>query len=252
MNSKNVKYSRSSLLEMMDMGERFDLRGADLRGLDLTNFKFAFLSLESTKLDEANLSGALLQQVDLTGASLRGARLDNANFRFVRGDGVNFDGLHSVDCDWKWSSLIGATFTSATLQRTRFINCGLERASFEGADMTLGALIWSLAEGTNFSGTNLEDVETLGTSFRDAELSTAHNFAYCREIVLEVLMRDADKSLETMQWLGAATLLRQWCYPVWVDLLKDRPELVRVIQIFQQYPKSGCLEALYGKKSVRR
>lgn len=240
-----ISQTREHVLEVLAQGNAEQLRGADLRGLDLTRLKFAFVSLEGTQFDGADLSGSLFQHADLSGTSFRQARLDKASMRYIRANGTNFNGLHAIETDWNWSNLVGADFTFATLKKTRFLNSSLDRVTFDGANLTLGSLSWSMLDGASFRETNLLDVETLGASFRDADLKMARNFAYCREIVLEILMREADESLETMQWLGAATLLRQWCYPVWAELLRGRSELERMIRIFQQYPHSGCMEALH-------
>lgn len=244
----NSRPDRSAVLEILEQQEGHRLQGANLSGLDLTGTQFRFLSLEGVRFDGANLTGCLFQHVDLSGASLRNVQLDRSALRFVRASGTDFHNLHAYDTDWHWSSLTEADFSSARLKRTRFHNSSLEQATFDEADLSLGALTWSILDGVSFHETNLQDVETLGSSFRGANLSTARDFAFCREIVLEILSREADESLETMQWLGAGTLMRQWCYPVWADLLKDRPQLEQMIRAFRQYPNSGCLEALREHK----
>jgi uncharacterized protein YjbI with pentapeptide repeats len=227
------------------------LRGVDLRGTNLAGFHFDFLSMELSQLDGADLSHSQFNQVDITNATFRGANLDGASFRFVRGGAVNWSDIQAEDAQWDRSSLVESSFVSANLKRARFVNCGLEMASFNDADIMLGSLAWSNLDRATFRNTNLDQVETIGISLDDADLSTARSFAYCREIVLEILKRQTDRDLPTMKWLGAIMLLRKWCFPVWARLLKDEPQYYsKAVEIFRMYPASGCLEAFLNKKDA--
>ena len=227
------------------------LRGVDLRGKNLAGYHFDFLSMELAQFDGADLSGAKFNQVDMTNASFRGANLAGASFRFVRGGAVNWSDIQAEDAQWDRSSLVESSFASANLKRARLINCGLELVSFDDADLMLGSVAWSNLDRATFRNTNLDQAETIGTSLDNTDLSTARRFAFCREIVLEILKRHLDHDLPSMKWLGAVLLLRKWCYPVWVRLLKDDPTYYnKAVEIFQMYPASGCLEAFIHKKDT--
>ncbi|MEH2027478.1 pentapeptide repeat-containing protein [Nostoc sp.] len=240
--------SRTQLIEKLEAAsnslQTFGFRGVDLRGVDLTDVEFTFVSLQLACFDGANLSSAKFRYVDITNASFQGACLNNAQFHFVRGGAVNFEGVDAAGSYWDRSSLVGCNFREANLKKSSLVNSGLERVSFDAADLTLATLAWSNLDGVTFRNTNLDHVETIGTNLTDADLTTARNFAYCREIVIEVLNRHVERNLEIMQWLGAVNFLKQWCYPTWAELLKNQPNyLKKVIEIFENYPYSGCLEA---------
>ena len=61
-----------------------DLRGADLRGENLSNASLQGSSLRNADLRGANLYGADLRGTDLFGADLRGANLRNIDARGAR------------------------------------------------------------------------------------------------------------------------------------------------------------------------
>lgn len=250
---KNIIDTRSSFEEFLQQAvanSHAVLGSVDLRGQDLNGLRCDFVSLGLAQFDGANLSQAQFNYVDLTNASFRGAKLDGASFRFVRGGAVNWNNVQAEDAQWDRSSLVESNFAAADLQRSRFVYSGLEKASFDDADLMLGSFTWSNLDYATFRNTNLDQTETIGASLTGADFSSARNFAYCREIVMEILARDLDQDLATMKWLGAVTLLRKWCYPVWAKLLKkDDPNyFIKAMEIFQKYPTSGCLEAFLGNK----
>lgn len=223
---------------------QLDLRGADLRGADLSGLTFAHVALERTCFDAANLEGTTFRHVDMTSASLRGASLIGATFRHVQAGGACFAGVQARDARWERSSLALADFTGAQLKRVRFTGCDLEESRFDDADLTLAWLVSSGADRATFRGTLLRHTETLSSTFDGAELATARELAYCRELVLEILRRHTERELEIAKMVGAVAQLRTWCYPAWAALLTQEPlHFATAIRIFAQYPRSGCLEA---------
>jgi WD40 repeat protein len=93
-----------------------DLRGAVLRGEDLSYRDFTQGNLSGADLTDANLVGAVLNGAELVGATLVGARLDHAK-------------------------LVGADLTDADLTRARLTRTDLRGAVLTGSTWTHAALI---------------------------------------------------------------------------------------------------------------
>lgn len=85
---------------------RYDLSGADLRSLDLSQ-----CDLRGAKLEGANLRDCVFRHADLRGADLRGATCEQTNFT-------------GADCEY-------ARFDGAAFDRYRFAAADLDYSSFE-------------------------------------------------------------------------------------------------------------------------
>jgi uncharacterized protein YjbI with pentapeptide repeats len=219
-----------------------DLRGADLAGRDLTR-----ADLRDARLDGADLRGATIRLADLTGASLCHATLDGATFDLVRGGGLQLQGVSAVGLWADRCHLAGADLTGAQLTRSTWRACGLEGAVLDEADLTDASLAWSDLSQSTLKGTTLARAITLGTRLDGADLHQTRDFAFCREVVVEVLLRHGGDDPEVVPLIGAISLQRNQCYPVWAALVADRRDLiVRAGEAFAQYPASGCLEAFHA------
>ena len=80
------QFDRAEVLKLLKDGCKkaildYDLRGADLRGANLSD-----ANLRGANLSDANLKGANLSDADLRGANLSGANLSDANLK-----GANLD-----------------------------------------------------------------------------------------------------------------------------------------------------------------
>jgi hypothetical protein len=80
-------------------GVRANLRGANLRGADLSWANLRGADLSWANLREANLSGADLREANLSGANLSWANLREANLRNITLCGATIDGAAVRDCD---------------------------------------------------------------------------------------------------------------------------------------------------------
>jgi hypothetical protein len=69
------------LLQEVESPEQLDVRGQNLRGIDLLQFNLKGANMSHARICEANLCGANLSQADLHGADLRGAFLDRTDLR---------------------------------------------------------------------------------------------------------------------------------------------------------------------------
>jgi uncharacterized protein YjbI with pentapeptide repeats len=95
-----------------------NLRGADLRGVDLTeaNLRWANLGgglLRKADLHEANLHRALLRKADLAEANLTGVDLTGADLA-----GANLRGALLCKANLRWAELAKADLTGAVLSDT--------------------------------------------------------------------------------------------------------------------------------------
>jgi uncharacterized protein YjbI with pentapeptide repeats len=184
----------------------YDLRGADMRGFDLFQFKFTGLDLTG-----ADMRGAYFEQVDLTRANLAGANLKGACYRAAKiwpadfdaaAAGVIFCGqIHSTDgvsiaedtSEWAHSrgglerifhtvppntpvpNLAGETWDEAMFLAAWLPGSNMDGGSFVHANLKAANLIGASLRGANLTGVNLNDAlvdqaDLTGASLRDADL----------------------------------------------------------------------------------
>jgi hypothetical protein len=135
---------KAPIIELSDA----NLRGADLRGADLTK----------AELREANLSGADLGLSQLGEANLRGADLRNASLFLANLSGaeLHVSDLSGADLTLAW--LIGANLTEADLSGADLGSTKLRDANLYGANLTNADL-------TGASGATKEQLEEAAPSF---------------------------------------------------------------------------------------
>lgn len=133
---------------------RPNLRGADLSGIDLSDYY----------LGEANLSG-----VDLSNRDFSGIHLENADL-----DGTNFNNTNLTDANLIRSYLFSADLVGANLERAN-----LQATDFRDADLTRANLRETYLGGATFTGANLyladlNKATINGTTFGDNDLSVVN------------------------------------------------------------------------------
>ena len=89
-------FDRTAVIDLLKQGCKkavldYNLRGADLRGADLSNANLRDADLSNANLRDANLRGADLSNANLWGADLRGANLRGANLRDADLSGADLD-----------------------------------------------------------------------------------------------------------------------------------------------------------------
>lgn len=185
-------------------GQEADAFQADFSGADLSRASFAGANLRKTKfegakLDDADLTKASLAQADLSRASFAGAEMAEANlsetnFRGAKGKRANFVRATLTRADMREAELDAADFSGATLERVKLGQAKLRNAAFYGArgehvsmvgaDLTgmragEGASFWrgefrgARADGSNWAGTSLREVDLREVSLVRADLSGA-------------------------------------------------------------------------------
>jgi uncharacterized protein YjbI with pentapeptide repeats len=111
-------------------GQRLDLAGRSLRGVDLTGknlaaMSFAGADLSGAKLAKAVLSasdftGATIQYADFSGADLRGANFTNASIVFADFSGADFSPL-----ELRSGGGLPTRFSGATIRNSNLCGLGL-------------------------------------------------------------------------------------------------------------------------------
>jgi uncharacterized protein YjbI with pentapeptide repeats len=226
-------------------GRRDGLDDADLRGADLRRIELGFVGLRRARLDEADLSEAILQCVDLSQASLRGARLHRTHLDHVKAPRASFAGATFDRAIVEGCDLSHADLSDARLEHTFFRNSNLERARLDRARLGHGKLAHTNCTGASFRDGDLDSVLTVGSTFFLAEVETARRFFLCRDLVAEILLREVGDDFERARLVGAVATNPTWCFREWKAWLDFHPAIRdQALAVFARYPHSGCREAL--------
>lgn len=136
-------------------GEKADLHGLDLHGV--------------------NLSGARLHEVDLSGADLSGAELNGTDLHEADLKWADLNGADLHGADLKWANLHGADLSGAILVNTDLSWANLDEANLMGADLSEAGLVETNLRGANLVDANLSEVDmensniSQGTKFSKKE-----------------------------------------------------------------------------------
>src|SRR6266567_4661713 len=154
-NKMDSPLTRADVDRMLNVtnGNKLDLSGRNLRGIDLSNFDLDHANLSRADLTTANLSGADLSGADLQNAILCRANLDNANLSLAK--------LNQAD------------LREATLINAKMVGTKLIEANLSDADLTEAILSETNLEDTDLrrailSEKALEDVKLSNTKIRGA------------------------------------------------------------------------------------
>jgi uncharacterized protein YjbI with pentapeptide repeats len=162
-----------------------DLRGALLKGLDMSRVNASYSNLEGANLEGVNLErgdliSSNLQDAYLQSASLRWANLERANLQRAN---LNSANLHEAYL--RYANLQGANLAGAYLQGTNFIEANLQAANLERATLARAITVDSAdLRGANLEAANLQRVDMEGADLRDANLKDAD--------LKWAILRDAD------------------------------------------------------------
>ncbi len=148
------------------IGQRADLRGADLRGAYLqgADLRGAYLQgayLRVAYLQRADLRGADLRGADLQGAHLRGADLQRADLRVAYLQGAHLRGADLQRADLRVAYLQGADLRGAYLQ-----GADLQRADLRGADLRVADLRGADLQGAYLQGADLQRADLRGADLQ--------------------------------------------------------------------------------------
>jgi len=154
-------------------GERMNLSGQDLRGVDISGRNLTKAIFQETWFSAGNLRSVWLKEADLEGAMLWGvegsnARMNRAVMSSSNCEGANFAGgdftqIQAVNARWNNIRLDEATMTGAKVIFSNLQNATLDRADLSNANFMF----------TNFDGASLRGAIVIGTDFRGAKLPYA-------------------------------------------------------------------------------
>lgn len=121
-----------------------DMRGANLRDVDLHGLPLARAGFRSTELSDANLSQAELEEAWLNDANLCRANLRNMNAygaRLLGADLTSADltGANLCSADLSGAILRSATLRAANLENARLVDTNLQEADLREARLNMAS-----------------------------------------------------------------------------------------------------------------
>ncbi len=146
-----------------------DLRGVNLSGTDLTQANLSLAKLSRANLSNAMLSNAELVAADLNSAQLSGASLTGADLR--RAD-LRQANLNSADLTA--AKLRRADLTQADLSRARLSSVNLNASNLTAADLRFADLQQADLSEANLSEANLSNANLSGAKLSHANLQNAN------------------------------------------------------------------------------
>jgi uncharacterized protein YjbI with pentapeptide repeats len=148
-------------------GERLDLSGANLAGVNVSEADLRGANLSEARLGEANLWRAKLGNADLSRATLFRAAPFNADFK----------GATLVQADLSWATLQGADFAKADLTQADLTSSNLTGANFRGATLAEVDLTGAHLTKADFAQADLQKAYLSYTSFSEVDLSQAEGLS---------------------------------------------------------------------------
>lgn len=148
-------------------GTPIDLRGADLRQLNMQHPGFMHICLDGT-----DLSKAFLQSMDMTGVSMRKCDLSGARLRYGDLKGADFNEANLSKTDLSSTNLSAANLSNANLREAKLSQSNLREAvltdaKFSGSNLLLADLRNADIRGADFSGATLDRSRLHGTLLND-------------------------------------------------------------------------------------
>jgi uncharacterized protein YjbI with pentapeptide repeats len=142
---------------------------ADFRQFDLFRTDLSGSDLYSARMYEANLRLGNFNGANLAGADLSHAGLSDTTFA----PGHNFAVPAMVKASAVATIMVGATFYSATGERTRFDGAKLCAAHFDNASFVAPVFIHARLRGTHFDGARLDRPDFSGADLTNASFEGA-------------------------------------------------------------------------------
>lgn len=115
-------------------GERLNLAGADLQGMDLSDIDLRKARLDGANLRATTLYGTKLVAAELAGANFEGAKIKYTSFSDADMSSAIFDNAEITDAYFDDANLAYASFINTTCKRTSFVGANLRCANFVNAN----------------------------------------------------------------------------------------------------------------------
>ena len=142
---------RGAILRGADL-TRADLKGANLQEAKLKGAKLQYADLKDANLTKANLIDADLVGAQLNPAKLQGANLWDAKLRKAKLYNADLSGAKLWGADLRGADLSGANLRGANLKLAKLQGADLTRAKLEGANLDLAKL-----QGADLQNITLDD-----------------------------------------------------------------------------------------------
>jgi uncharacterized protein YjbI with pentapeptide repeats len=188
-----------------ETGERefinLQLRGADLRGINLSQADLRGADLSKANLREVNFSGANLAEVQLNEADLSSANLEGANLTEA-----SLIKVYLIKANLRSANLREAYLTGAYLTKSILINADLKGAYLNGTQLT----------GANLKGAYYNHKTRFDNDFNPEKMGLekddffSHQGTISRLLVEDLLENLNQISQISSRYLGCAITVRYW------------------------------------------
>jgi uncharacterized protein YjbI with pentapeptide repeats len=188
-----------------ETGERqflnLQLRGADLRGINLSQADLRGADLSKANLREVNLSGANLAEAQLNEADLSSANLEGANL-----SETSLIKAYLIKANLRSANLRDAYLTGAYLTKSIFTDADLKGAYLNGTQLT----------GANFKGARYDQKTRFDNGFDpqkmglERDIFFSHQSEISRLNVEELLVNLNQISNISSRYLGSSITVRYW------------------------------------------
>jgi uncharacterized protein YjbI with pentapeptide repeats len=173
-----------------------DLRGADLRKVDLHDLPLKGVDLYNAHLEGTDLREVHLERANLSAAYLHDAFLYNAHLEDAYLSEAQLNGA-----DLRAAYLEGADLSEACLESADLSEAHLERTNLKGASLERTNLRAAHLEGTDLSGAHLEGSNLSGAFFTSVtNLKGVHFGNEKSGFVLLAGVRWSDVDLSVVDW----------------------------------------------------
>ena len=182
--------------QLLQKRNGLDLRGADLRKVDLHDLPLKGVDLYNAHLEETDLREVHLERANLSAAYLHDAYLYNAHLEDAYLSEAQLNGA-----DLREAHLEGADLSEACLERADLSEAHLERANLKGASLERTNLRATHLEGTDLSGAHLEGGNLSGAFFTSVTNLKGVHFGNKKSgFVLLAGVRWSDVDLSVVDW----------------------------------------------------
>jgi uncharacterized protein YjbI with pentapeptide repeats len=151
-----------------------DLRGADLRGINLAKADLRMTNLQWADLSGVNLRAANLEKADLTWANLSKTNLRKANLYDVVSESASFAGANLEGANLIYAILMMADLHKANLSLAQMDGADLIAANLNGALLTEADVRWADLSDASLVRADLSGADLSGSSLVNTNLDKAN------------------------------------------------------------------------------
>ena len=182
--------------QLLQKRNGLDLRGADLRKVDLHDLPLKGVDLYNAHLEETDLREVHLERANLSAAYLHDAYLYNAHL-----EDAYLSEAQLNRADLRAAHLEGADLSEACLERADLSEAHLERTNLKGASLERTNLRATHLEGADLSGAHLEGSNLSGAFFTSVTNLKGVHFGNKKSgFVLLAGVRWSDVDLSVVDW----------------------------------------------------